>query len=209
MVRDGIPYVVLPGLIALASIIAALIWAPILWVAAVVFLTLAGFMAFFFRDPERSIPLEPGVIVAPADGKVTIVRPANGQTSESLVSIFLSPFDVHINRSPIEGEIVNIAHKTGKFVMATRDDARLLNEQNALTIAGAGITLKCVQIAGVLARRIVCWKQRGERVKCGERFGMIKFSSRTDLLMPSNVEILVQEGMHVRGGETIIARIKN
>jgi phosphatidylserine decarboxylase len=92
--------------------------------------------------------------------------------------------------------------------MATRADARLLNEQNALTIVGTDITVKCVQIAGVLARRIVCWKQRGERVKCGERFGMIKFSSRTDLLMPSKVEILVQEGMHVRGGETIIARIK-
>jgi phosphatidylserine decarboxylase len=209
MVRDGIPYVVFPGLLALAFIIAALVWAPILWFAAAAFLALTGFMAFFFRDPRRSIPLEPGAIVAPADGKITIVRPADGQNSESLVSIFLSPLDVHINRSPIEGEIVDIAHKTGKFVMATREDARLLNEQNALTIVGKDITVKCVQIAGVLARRIVCWKQRGERVKCGERFGMIKFSSRTDLLMPSNVEILVQKGMHVRGGETIIARIKN
>lgn len=209
MVRDGIPYVIFPGLLALALIIAALVWAPVLWVAAVVFLALTAFMAFFFRDPRRSIPLEPGIIVAPADGKVTIVRPADGENAQSLVSIFLSPLDVHINRSPIEGEIVDIAHKTGKFVMATREDARLLNEQNALTIVGNDVTVKCVQIAGVLARRIVCWKQRGERVKCGERFGMIKFSSRTDLVMPSNVEILVQKGMHVRGGETIIARIKN
>jgi len=209
MVRDGIPYVVFPGLLALALIIAALLWVPMLWIPALGFLALTGFMAFFFRDPRRSIPLEPGVIVAPADGKVTIVRPADAQNAESLVSIFLSPLDVHINRSPIEGEIVDIAHKTGKFVMATRADARLLNEQNALTIVGNDITVKCVQIAGVLARRIVCWKQRGERVKCGERFGMIKFSSRTDLLMPSKVEIVVQEGMHVRGGETIIARIKN
>ena len=209
MVRDGIPYVVFPGLLALAFIIGTFVWIPLLWIPALALLALTGFMAFFFRDPRRSIPLEPGVIVAPADGKVTIVRPADGQHAESLVSIFLSPFDVHINRSPIAGEIVDIAHKTGKFVMATREDARLLNEQNALTIVGNDITVKCVQIAGVLARRIVCWKQRGERVKCGERFGMIKFSSRTDLLMPSNVEILVQEGMHVRGGETIIARIKN
>ena len=209
MVRDGIPYVVFPGLLALALIIAAFVWVPLLWIPAVAFLALTGFMAFFFRDPRRSIPLEPGVIVAPADGKVTIVRPADGQHAESLVSIFLSPFDVHINRSPIAGEIVDISHKTGRFVMANREDARLLNEQNALTIVGNDVTVKCVQIAGVLARRIVCWKQRGERVKCGERFGMIKFSSRTDLLMPSNVEILVQEGMHVRGGETIIARIKN
>jgi phosphatidylserine decarboxylase len=209
MVRDGIPYVVFPGLLTLVLMVAAFLWLPLLWIAAVAFLVLTGFMAFFFRDPRRSIPLEPGVIVAPADGKVTIVRAADGQNPESLVSIFLSPLDVHINRSPIEGEIVDISHKTGKFVMATRADARLLNEQNALTIAGKDITVKCVQIAGVLARRIVCWKQRGERVKCGERFGMIKFSSRTDLLMPSNVEILVREGMHVRGGETIIARIKN
>lgn len=209
MVRDGIPYVIFPGLLALALIVAAFVWIPLLWLAAVVFLGLAGFMAFFFRDPRRSIPLEPGIIVAPADGKVTIVRPADSQNAESLVSIFLSPLDVHINRSPIEGEIVDISHKTGKFVMATRADARLLNEQNALTIVGNDVTVTCVQIAGVLARRIVCWKQRGERVKCGERFGMIKFSSRTDLLMPSKVEILVQEGMHVRGGETIIARIKN
>jgi phosphatidylserine decarboxylase len=195
--------------LALALIIAAVVWVPLLWIAAAAFLALTGFMAFFFRDPPRSIPLEPGVIVAPADGKVTIVRPADGEHAESLVSIFLSPLDVHVNRSPIEGEIVDISHKTGKFVMATRADARLLNEQNALTIAGNDVTVKCVQIAGVLARRIVCWKQRGERVKCGERFGMIKFSSRTDLLMPSKVEILVQEGMHVRGGETIIARVKN
>ena len=209
MVRDGIPYVVFLGLLALAFIIGTFVWIPLLWIPALALLALTGFMAFFFRDPRRSIPLEPGVIVAPADGKVTIVRPADGQNAESLVSIFLSPFDVHINRSPIEGEIVDIAHKTGKFVMATREDARLLNEQNALTIVGNDITVKCVQIAGVLARRIVCWKQRGERVKCGEQFGMIKFSSRTDLLMPSNVEVLVRVGTHVKGGETIIGRIKN
>ena len=209
MVRDGIPYVVFPGLLALVLMVAAFLWLPPLWIAAVAFLALTGFMAFFFRDPRRSIPLEPGVIVAPADGKVTIVRAADGQNPESLVSIFLSPLDVHINRSPIEGEIVDISHKTGKFVMATRADARLLNEQNALTIAGKDITVKCVQIAGVLARRIVCWKQRGERVKCGEQFGMIKFSSRTDLLMPSNVEVMVEVGSRVKGGETIIGRIKN
>ena len=92
--------------------------------------------------------------------------------------------------------------------MATRDDSRLLNEQNTLIIQNDSLTVKCTQIAGILARRIVCWKRRGERVKCGERFGMIKFGSRTDLLMPSQVEIIVREGMHVRGGETIIGRIK-
>ncbi len=208
MVRDGVPFVAIPTV--LAVILAVLtIWIIWLGLGVVLLLLLAAFMAYFFRNPDRSIPLEPGIVVSPADGKVTIVRPAGGENSESLVSIFLSPFDVHINRAPIEGEIVDVSYKTGKFVMATRDDARLLNEQNALTIVGNDITVKCVQIAGVLARRIVCWKRRGERVKCGERFGMIKFGSRTDLLMPSNVEILVHEGMHVRGGETVIARIKS
>ena len=208
MVRDGIPFVAVPIVLAIICAVLAF-WIPSLFAGVVVFVLLAAFMAFFFRDPERSIPLGPGIVVAPADGKVTIVRQANDQNAESLVSIFLSPLDVHINRAPIEGEIVDISYKTGKFVMATREDARLLNEQNALTIVGNGLTIKCVQIAGVLARRIVCWKRRGERVKCGERFGMIKFGSRTDLLMPSNIEIVVRVGMHVRGGETVIAKIKN
>src|SRR5205085_1546212 len=125
----------------------------------------AAFMTFFFRDPRRSIPLDPGIVVAPADGRVTIVRPATDANGESLLSIFLSPMDVHINRAPIEGEIVDISYKKGKFVMATRDDARVLNEQNTLTIVGDEVTVKCTQIAGILARRIVCWKRRGERVK--------------------------------------------
>ena len=92
--------------------------------------------------------------------------------------------------------------------MATRDDARLLNEQNTLTIRGDGLTVRCTQIAGILARRIVCWKQRGDRVKCGERFGMIKFGSRTDLLLPPNIEVIVSEGMKVKGGVTIVGRIR-
>ena len=208
MIRDGIPFVVVPSVLALVCVALAF-WSPFFVAGVVVFAGLAGFMAFFFRDPERSIPLEPGLVLAPADGRVTIVRPAGDQNPESLVSIFLSPLDVHINRAPIEGEIADISYKKGEFVMATRADARLLNEQNALTIVGDEVTIKCVQIAGILARRIVCWKRRGERVKCGERFGMIKFSSRTDLLMPANVEIVVKEGTHVRGGETIIGKVKN
>ena len=115
---------------------------------------------------------------------------------------------MHINRAPIAGEIVEIAHKTGRFVMATKADARLVNEQNTLIIQGEPLTVRCTQIAGILARRIVCWKRKGERVKCGERFGMIKFGSRTDLLLPPTVEVLVREGMHVRGGETIVGRIR-
>ena len=203
MVRDGIPFVVVPVLLAILPVVFGF------WLLALPFVAIAGFMAFFFRDPHRAVPTEPGIVVAPADGLVTIVRLADGQENpESLVSIFLSPLDVHINRSPIGGEISEIAYKSGKFVMATRQDARLLNEQNSLTIQRDGLTVKCTQIAGILARRIVCWKQTGDRVKCGERFGMIKFGSRTDLLLPANVDVIVREGMKVLGGVTIVGRIR-
>ncbi|HYW70966.1 MAG TPA: phosphatidylserine decarboxylase [Pyrinomonadaceae bacterium] len=208
MVRDGIPFVVGPLLLALACLIGAF-WIVWLWPAAILFLMVAAFMAYFFRNPRRSIPLQPGIVVAPADGKVTIARQATAENPEALVSIFLSPLDVHVNRAPIEGEIVDISYKKGQFVMATRDDSRLLNEQNSLTIVGSDITLRCVQIAGVLARRIVCWKRRGERVKCGELFGMIKFGSRTDVLLPPQVEVTVSVGTRVRGGETIIGRLRD
>ena len=178
------------------------------WPISLGLLAVAGFMAFFFRDPRRQVPTEPGIVVAPADGRVTLVKRADGQENlESLVSIFLSPLDVHVNRAPIEGEITEITYKSGKFLMATNEKARLLNEQNTLTIRGSGLTIRCTQIAGILARRIVCWKREGERVECGERFGMIKFGSRTDLVTPASVEIVVEEGMHVRGGVTIIGRI--
>ncbi len=207
MVRDGVPFVVVPLTVALICAVLAF-WLVWFWVGCILFILIAAFMAYFFRNPRRSIPLEPGIIIAPADGKVTIVRQATPENREALVSIFLSPLDVHINRAPIEGEIVDISYKKGQFMPATRDESRLLNEQNSLTIQGPEITVKCVQIAGILARRIVCWKRRGERVKCGEQFGMIKFGSRTDVLMPSNVEVVVTEGTHVRGGETIIGRIK-
>ncbi len=189
MVRDGVPFVVIPLVIAL--ICAALgFWLIWFWIGCVLFVLVTAFMAYFFRDPRRSIPLEPGIVLSPADGKVTIARQATPENPEALVSIFLSPFDVHINRSPIEGEIVDISYKKGRFLMATKEESRLVNEQNCLTIVGSDITVKCVQIAGVLARRIVCWKQRGERVKCGEQFGMIKFSSRTDLLIQPMLRLL-------------------
>jgi len=203
MVRDGIPFIVVPIALAIAPVLFGL------WPVSVVLLAIAIFMAYFFRDPRRAIPTETGVIVAPADGRVTLVLLANGKDNpESLVSIFLSPLDVHVNRSPIAGEITAVNYKSGRFLMATDTRARILNEQNSLTIEGDGLTVRCTQIAGILARRIVCWKKSGERVECGERFGMIKFGSRTDLLLPPMVEILVREGMKVRGGETIVGRIR-
>jgi phosphatidylserine decarboxylase len=203
MIRDGIPFVIVPIVLAIIPFVFGYWWVgiPLLLVAA--------FMAYFFRNPNRSTPLAAGIVVAPADGRVTLVRPADAKNPQSLVSIFLSPFDVHVNRAPIAGEIVEIAYKKGKFVMATKEESRDLNEQNRLIIKGEHMVVTCTQIAGVLARRIVCWKRRGERVECGELFGMIKFGSRTDLLMPPEIEIMVQTGMRVRGGETIIGKIKS
>ncbi len=181
-----------------------------LWPVAIVVAVVTAFMAYFFRDPKRVPPADPLLVVSPADGRVTrVTQIAEGnQPAATLVSIFLSPLDVHINRAPIAGEITNIVYTRGKFLMATDENASLVNEQNALTIQGERITVVCKQIAGILARRIICWKRAGERVSLGERFGLIKFSSRTDILLPSQVEVLVREGVRVRGGVTIIGRIR-
>jgi phosphatidylserine decarboxylase len=180
------------------------------WIVAGFFLILTAFMAFFFRDPQREITTDQTLVVSPADGRVTVVREVEPDKVDSskLVSIFLSPFDVHVNRAPIAGTITDITHVEGKFLMATNKSASLVNEQNVLTIQGERITVVCKQIAGILARRIVCWKKAGDTVGLGERFGMIKFSSRTDLILPGSVEVLVSEGTRVKGGVSIIGRIR-
>lgn len=179
------------------------------WSVGIVLILLALFMAFFFRDPKRVPPVDPNVIVSPADGRVTKVSRLLPEESSSptLVSIFLSPFDVHINRAPIAGVITDVSYVPGKFLMATNEKASLVNEQNVLTIQGEKVTLVCKQIAGILARRVVCWKQKGDNLRLGERFGLIKFSSRTDLVLPPNVNVTVTEGQRVQGGTSIIGKI--
>jgi phosphatidylserine decarboxylase len=178
------------------------------WYVAALLFVVALFMAFFFRDPRRVPPNDPDVVVSPADGRVTRIGPsAASADSPTVISIFLSPLDVHINRSPIPGKIVDMIYSPGKFLMATNERASLVNEQNALTIQGEKITVVCKQIAGILARRVVCWKGKGDNLGLGERFGMIKFSSRTDVLLPANVKVTVKEGQRVRGGTTVIGRI--
>ncbi|MDT4898629.1 MAG: phosphatidylserine decarboxylase [Acidobacteriota bacterium] len=203
MAREGLPYILIPLLLALIPLFLGY------WPVALILLALAGFMAFFFRDPQRTSPSDAGVIVSPADGRVTRVRALipDDPNSSKVISIFLSPLDVHINRSPIAGTITNVTYTQGKFLMATKEDSSLVNEQNALTIRGEEVTVLCKQIAGVLARRIICWKRAGDQVALGERIGLIKFSSRTDLILPPNVQLEVSEGMRVRGGATIIGRI--
>ena len=203
MTREGYPWVLTPLAAAVAAGLLG-VW----WLAAALLL-LAAFMAYFFRDPRREVPQGAGLVVAPADGRVTRVEKLSPEDprSPSVVSIFLSPLDVHINRAPIPGKIVDVVYSPGKFLMATNKKSSVVNEQNALTIQGEKITVVCKQIAGILARRIVCWKHTGDRLNLGERFGMIKFSSRTDVLLPANVKVTVAEGDRVRGGITVIGRI--
>jgi phosphatidylserine decarboxylase len=201
--RESIPFIVVPLLVAIVCAVLGLWYG----VGLLIFITL--FMAFFFRDPKRLPPSDPDVVVAPADGRVTRVSrldQRNGNTP-TVISIFLSPLDVHINRSPIPGKITEMVYSPGKFLMATNEKASLVNEQNILTIQGDKITVVCKQIAGILARRVVCWKKKGDNLELGERFGLIKFSSRTDVILPANVSVLVSEGTKVRGGITVIGRI--
>ena len=202
IVRESIPYILVPALLGIAAAVLGF------WYVAAFLFVVALFMAFFFRDPKRVPPSDPDVVVSPADGRVTRIGPAStGADAPNVISIFLSPLDVHINRSPIPGKIVDMIYSPGKFLMATNEKASLVNEQNALTIQGEKITVVCKQIAGILARRVVCWKGKGDNLGLGERFGMIKFSSRTDVLLPANVKITVKEGQRVRGGTTVIGRI--
>jgi phosphatidylserine decarboxylase len=198
LVKESIPYILVPLVLSVA--VAALGY----WYVSGILFIVALFMAYFFRHPKRVPPSDPDVVVSPADGRVTRIEP---QSPGTVISIFLSPLDVHINRSPIPGRIVDMLYSRGKFLIATNEQASLVNEQNALTIEGEKITVVCKQIAGILARRIVVWKRAGDYLGLGEPFGMIKFSSRTDILLPANVSITVKKGQRVRGGITIIGRI--
>ncbi len=200
MVRDGYYYAL--GLIA-AAVLVGWLTNP-LW--AVIPCLLAIFFLWFFRDPERAIPQEPGALVSPADGKVTdisTVTLASGK--QARISIFLSVFDVHVNRSPIAGVIQDIRYQRGKFLDARSPDCAEQNEQNIVTVDGDGQRIMVKQIAGLLARRIVFTPKVGDRVKRGERVGLIKFGSRTDVLLDANARLNVKVGDRVKGGATVLA----
>ncbi len=198
MVKEGIPFILVPALAAVGFGLYS--W----WLPAILFAAVALFMMYFFRDPHRVAPTDDGLILSSADGRVTRI---DSNDSGKLVSVFLSPLDVHINRSPISGKIKQITYTPGKKIPATSDNASLVNERNALVIEGDGVTVTCTQIAGILARRIVCWPKAGDNLERGQKFGLIKFGSRTDILMPASVEIAVKVGDRVKGGETVIARL--
>jgi len=171
-------------------------------------LALNGFVAYFFRDPERSIPPEPGLLLSPADGKIVAVNPLQhdpAQPSGMLVSIFLSVFDVHINRVPIAGTVVDVRYQPGKFLPAFRADASDLNEQNMVTLQAGGTRVIIKQIAGILARRIVCYVKAGDKLSTGQRFGLIRFGSRVDIFIPPEFAVCARLGQRVRGGESVLA----
>jgi len=196
MVKEGFPFVIIPAIIAL------IFGALQIWPAAAAFAAVALFMAYFFRDPYRIVPTEDDIIVSAADGRVTRI---NEGEEGKLVSVFLSPLDVHINRAPIGGKIAKVDYIEGKKIPATSDQASFVNERNSITIVGEKMTVVCTQIAGILARRIVCWNKEGDDLELGQKYGLIKFSSRTDLLMPTEVELKVAIGDRVVGGVTVIA----
>jgi len=178
---------------------------------AVLGLVAAGFFAYFFRDPDRDIPAEPGAIVAPADGKVVILddvaEPPFLQCPTRRVAIFMNVFDVHVNRAPVAGTVTRLTHREGKFKAAFRRDAGMLNEQQALVLQDeGGRQVLVVQIAGLLARRIVSYVQPGRHLDKGERLGMICFGSRVDLYLPPAAEILVKVGEKVKAGSSLVAK---
>jgi phosphatidylserine decarboxylase len=196
------------GIFALVSLVLFIIWRPLGWIGVV--LTL--WCVYFFRDPVRVTPVRDGLVVAPADGKISSVAlavpPAElGLGSESVprVSIFMSVFDVHVNRSPVSGEIERIVYRPGKFLNADLDKASEDNERNGLVVRTPSGRYGVVQIAGLVARRIVCFVKEGQLVAAGERFGLIRFGSRVDVYLPAGTKPLVTVGQYALGGETVIA----
>ena len=202
---EGYPFI---GAFALASLILFWLWTPLGWLGVVA----TAWCAYFFRDPPRVTPLREGLIVSPADGRVSQVvnavpPPELGLSDRPLprVSIFMSVFDCHINRSPVSGRIERIVYRAGAFISADLDKASEQNERNAFLINAAGKRIGVVQIAGLIARRIVTFVQEGQTVAAGDRIGMIRFGSRVDVYLPEGTTPLVAEGQTALAGETVIA----
>ncbi|MFH1569810.1 MAG: phosphatidylserine decarboxylase [Gemmatimonadota bacterium] len=207
MAREGLPFLAVMAALALACWYAAPHFA-VLRYGAVVFGILSAFMVFFFRDPARTPPAVAGAIVSAADGKVMEIAPAEpGQYMAgggTRVSIFLSVFDVHINRAPMAGRVDFVEWNRGDFRAAYRPDASVVNEHTAIGISNGPVRVVVKQIVGVLARRIACYLSPGDEVAAGQRFGLIRFGSRVDHILPPEVEVQVRVGDRVRGGETVL-----
>ncbi len=205
---EGYPFI---GAFALVSLILFWIWTPLGWIGTM--LTL--WCVYFFRDPPRVTPVREGLVVSPADGRVSLVQPAIppaelglGNTPLPRVSIFMSVFDCHVNRSPLSGRVERIVYHQGKFFNADLDKASEDNERNALVITTPSARIAVVQIAGLVARRILCFVQEGHALTTGERFGMIRFGSRLDVYLPEGTIPLVSIGQTAIAGETVLADLR-
>ena len=203
--REGHIFIVPPALAALA-----LWWFGSPWGSAF-FLLLAVAVAMFFRNPERVSPQADGIVLSPADGRVVALVEQTGSRNLSglpmkRISIFMSVFNVHVNRSPVSGKVTKIEHVAGGFLDARDPSASITNEHNSMVLAADDQFMEVVQIAGKVARRIACWVREGDSVKQGERFGLIRFGSRVDVYLPKNFSFSVNLGTRVRAGVTVIAR---
>ncbi|HTO67566.1 MAG TPA: phosphatidylserine decarboxylase [Bradyrhizobium sp.] len=202
---EGYPFI---GGFALASLILFWIWSPLGWIATV----LTIWCALFFRDPARVTPVREGLVVAPADGRISMISQALPPAELGLgdrplprISIFMSVFNCHVNRSPVAGRIERIAYRPGAFINAELDKASEDNERNSLVIATADGRIGVIQIAGLVARRIVSFVREGQTIGAGERFGLIRFGSRLDVYLPEGTRALVAEGQTAVAGETVLA----
>jgi phosphatidylserine decarboxylase len=204
--RAGYPFI--GGTAALATAAALTVGAG----AAVPLFVLAAFFLYFFRDPDRDSPQDPWLVLSPADGRVLVAGPADPSAAPpgewKQISIFLSPMDVHVNRSPVSGRVTKVDFRKGKFLPAYHHDAASTNERSEVWIDHGGLTVVFRQIVGILARRVVCRVQPGSNLKAGERFGIMKFGSRMDVFLPPGAELRVSKGDAVVGGVTVIARLK-
>ena len=205
MVRDGIIY----GL-SLLAVAVALEWATGSWAWGIAPVLLAAFFLWFFRDPRRTIPAGPGLIVSPGDGLVTeTISIATPDGPRQRISIFLSVFDVHVNRSPIGGVLSHVSYRKGQYLNAMNPASADRNEQNVVTVTGEGIQVTFKQIAGLLARRIVFNLREGDTVERGQRVGLIKFGSRVNVLIPGEAALRVKVGQRVKGGSSVLAAMPN
>ncbi len=201
MVRDGYMYA-----LSLLAVAIAVGWATGAWGWSVVPVVLAAFFLWFFRDPRRAIPQAAGLVVSPGDGKVTETAAIETpQGPRQRISIFLSVFDVHVNRSPIAGVLTAVRYQKGEYLNAMNPASADRNEQNVVTVRGEGIEVTFKQIAGLLARRIVFRHREGDRVERGQRVGLIKFGSRVDVLIPASARLRVKVGDRVKGGASVLA----
>jgi phosphatidylserine decarboxylase len=203
---EGWPFII--PLAMVTALLFALGWKN----AGIVLLALTVFVLFFFRDPERAVPGGEGIVVSPADGRVIVIKdiyePDYLKQDVKQVSIFLSVFNVHVNRAPIGGAIEVVKYNPGKFHVASVDKASLMNEQTAMVIVKGKTRVLVKQIAGLIARRIVCYAKPGDAVTAGERYGLIRFGSRVDLFLPKDAELKVKPGDRVRGARDVIAVLR-